>query len=105
LRGSRLVPLGEWLAAERKWVKEGSTPYYWSGFHAYMSLADVGKWLHRCRITKGRVAVEVDAAEIRPKPTAGRAVLAGRIRVTREQWAKRIALHTINLSKNAASRE
>jgi hypothetical protein len=27
--GSRIVPLDRWIAAEVKWRKEGSNPFYW----------------------------------------------------------------------------
>jgi len=93
LRGSRVVPLDQWVTAERKWVTEGSNPYYWSGFHAYRSLDDVRAWLRRCRIREGRAAVEIDCERVRPKPTAGEAMLAGAMRVTSGQWSRRVALN------------
>ncbi len=92
LRGTRDVPLDRWLKAERKWVSEGSNPYYWSAFHVFLSQADVAKWKRKAPKVKGRVCVEVDTGPVRHKPTAGLSHLACRMRVRRRAWERRIAV-------------
>jgi len=96
-RGSREVPLDSWLEAEIKWCSEGSNPYYWSAFHAYLSLASIALWRHRTRRTAGRVAVEIDVEDVTKKPTRGEAYLAKRMRLTADQWANRIPLASVGI--------
>lgn len=95
LGGSREVMMDVWLWAEVTWAKEGSNPYYWTGFHAYPSLESVVKWKHRTRRSAGRVVVEVEAKDVTKKPTRGEAYLAQRMRLTAAQWAARIPLGSI----------
>ena len=89
---SKLIPLDQWIVSERKWVKEGSNPYYWSGFHVYPDLESVTQWLHRIKKMTNRVLVEITTREIRKKPTRGKAYLAAQIYLSSEQWADRILL-------------
>jgi len=95
LRGRRALPLDAWLAAEIKWVSEGSNPYYWSAFHCYLDIGAIGRWLRRCRKITNRVAVEVDVKGVTKKPTKGEAYLARSMRVGRRQWTQRIPLDNL----------
>jgi hypothetical protein len=95
LAGRREIPLDTWLAAEVKWAKEGSSPYYWTAFHVYPSLAAVAAWRHRTRRTADRVVVEVTVRQVTKKPTRGEAYLAREMVVTRDQWAARRPLAEI----------
>jgi hypothetical protein len=92
LSGSKIVTLDEWLAAEVKWAKEGSNPYYWTAFHVYPSIETISKWVHSIRKFADRFVVRVLIADTRPKPTAGHAVLAEKMMVTKENWLQRIKL-------------
>ena len=90
VRGSRQVLLDNWIDAEVKWSKEGSNPYYWTAFHVYPSLGTISRWVHSIRKFTDRHVVEVQIENIRPKPTAGQAILAEKMLVTAESWHKRI---------------
>lgn len=92
---SRRVDLDHWLHAESVWAKEGSNPYYWTGFHVYPSLDAVRKWVHRTHRQTGRVVVEVDAGIVTKKPTRGEAYLAQRMRLTAAQWSARLPLESL----------
>jgi hypothetical protein len=92
LEGSRRVPLGRWLRAERKWIHEGSNPHYWSAFHVFSSLADVRRWARMARKTRGRVCVRVSTRTVRHKPTRGLSFLARHMQVTSGAWRRRIPL-------------
>ncbi len=87
--GDKVVPLDTWLAAEVKWRKEGSSPYYWTGFHCYPSLDAVVGWTRRAHRLDGRVACQVIVEQTRPKPTRGGAILAERMQVTSAAWSAR----------------
>ncbi len=93
--GNRQIPLGQWVTAERKWVKEGSNPYYWSGFHIYPDLEAVAKWTHRVRRFENRFCVAVLAREVTKKPTRGEAYLAQQLCLTPDDWANRIPLSSV----------
>jgi hypothetical protein len=92
LNGSRQVILDNWLDAEEKWAKEGSNPYYWTAFHVYPSLDTISKWVHSIRKFDDRFVVRVHVAETHKKPTAGHAVLAKKMMITKENWNQRIKL-------------
>lgn len=92
LRGARLLPVGVWLEAERKWVSEGSNPFYWSGFHVYPDLDAVTRWIHKARHLDKRTCVMVTVRLVRKKPTAGDAYLAKWLCLSQQQWRQRIPL-------------
>ena len=72
LAGRREVTLDAWLLAERKWVKEGSNPYYWSGFHIYTDIDAVRKWIHRATRLADRRCVSRRAALSGPRAMESR---------------------------------
>jgi len=92
LRGSRIVTLDEWLDAEVKWAKEGSSPYYYTAFHVYKDIETIRRWVHSVRIFKDRFVTKVEVENVRPKPTNGKAVLAKRMRLTSAGWDNRTKL-------------
>lgn len=69
LRGSRTVPLGEWLLAERKLnVRDGRGKFrYESGFHAFILEDEAWRWEGRFRVP--RVLVSVAVLGPREKPS------------------------------------
>ena len=92
VRGSRIVPLDQWLEAEIKWRKEGSNPYYWTAFHVYRTMRDIRQWCRLIRIFDDRYAVRVRVDSTRKKPTNGHAILAEKLLVTSKAWDERIPL-------------
>jgi hypothetical protein len=96
--GSRRLPVGRWLAAEKRPVVNGSgTPHYISVFHAYLSLDDVRRWGHAARNNANRVVVvEVELDGVRDKPNAvWPTLLADRMRIGRRAWARRVPLQEL----------
>lgn len=94
VRGSRLLPLDEWIEAEIKWGTDGSrqTPYQ-TGFHAYYTLDDVKKWVQGATNLDNRAAVKVVVEGCREKPKAIRpTILADRLIILRKHWRKRIPI-------------
>lgn len=72
LKGSRALPLNEWLEAEAKDGKNGSgQTTYTTGFHSYSQLKDVRQWFKTAR-AEGRVVCRVMITEYRQKPRAVR---------------------------------
>jgi hypothetical protein len=71
--GSRLLPIGKWIKADKRMVTDGSrqNPYL-SGFHSYPALNDVRRWLQGAQYHEGRVVVRVRIAGCREKPNAVR---------------------------------
>jgi hypothetical protein len=98
LGGQRGVALDQWLLADRKWVKEGSNPYYWSGFHVYQDLDSIRNWMHWARRFTTRVCVQVTVRNVSKKPTAGQAWLAQSLQLDSRQWAARIPLGDLHVS-------
>lgn len=47
VKGKRTIPKGEWVESERKWVNDGNSQSYWSGWHVLPSKADAEKYLTR----------------------------------------------------------
>lgn len=93
--GGRQIDLDRWIDAEIKMVKEGSNPYYLSGFHCYSSPQAIVKWTARAHKFDGRVCVLVGAKRTRLKPTRGGAILAEAIIVESAEWDKRIELSRV----------
>lgn len=92
LEGSRQLPLGEWLAAEKKRVTNGSrTTHYTSGFHCYPTLEAVYRWLRGATKLDGRYVVKVLADQCRDKPRAVRpTILADWLYIPVEEWSLRV---------------
>jgi hypothetical protein len=81
--GSRVLPVGEWLCAERKVVGDGGARRYLAGFHVFMSLDVAEDFLERrFRRKEGRIIVECEARGLRRKECArGEVYLADWLRV------------------------
>jgi len=63
IRGSRIIPVGEWIKSEQKMVSDGSSgTKYKSGWHVMMDLDDIKEYLSRFTSTTGneRVIVKVN---------------------------------------------
>ena len=93
LDGSRKLPIGKWLTAERKWVRDGSgKKRYISGFHAYRTLADIRNWLRGAKKLDGRVVSCVRLKSLRTKPNAVRStILADRLLISPASWDGRLS--------------
>jgi hypothetical protein len=90
--GSRLLPIGKWVKAERKMVTDGSRRHpYLSGFHSYASLEEVTRWLQAAQYYEDRVVVKVKIKGCRPKPNAVRpTVLSNWLLILPSDWRDRI---------------
>lgn len=65
---SRLLKLGEWLQAELKMVRDGtSKTSYLSGWHIVPSLDECKRYLEFFTHVEKKAIVECEAKEIRPK--------------------------------------
>jgi hypothetical protein len=92
VQGSRQLPLGEWIKAEKKMVTDGSrSSHYLSGFHVYKTVEDVKEWFKRAKHLQNRVVVEVSARQCRQKPCAIRpTILSDWLFISEEAWSNRI---------------
>lgn len=61
-RRTREVPMDVWLPADTKWVRDGTGPYYWSGFNVLLERDQLKRYLSR--FTKPRPLLIV-ACEVR----------------------------------------
>jgi len=98
IRGSRTLPLNQWIDAEIKQVRDGSSgKIYKSGFHILPKLEETIQFIKRMFIhlenrVIAPVSVDIDAG-IWPKTHSRHDVfLAAKIRISNSQWAKRISL-------------
>lgn len=93
LEGSRVLPVGKTLRAEKKMVTDGSgVNAYESGFHAYHGPDDIKNWLKGAKNLKNRVVVKVLVGETWPKPRAVRpTILANLLRIPKKCWEERIS--------------
>jgi len=66
INGSRIIPRGKWIKAEKKLVDDGGTKYI-SGFHVLKSRATCQKYLKTFKLTKTKRIVPVLAKGLRPK--------------------------------------
>lgn len=91
VRGSRTLPVGEWIRADRKMVRDGSGQrLYESGFHAYPDLEAVEKWIKGAKKLDDRVVCEVEIKEIAMKPNAIRPTyLAQLMKISKKAWENR----------------
>ena len=83
-KGSRYFPIGEWLVADKKTVKDGScATYYESGFHVLFTLEETKEFLRKMfRAPKDRVIVQCEVEGIRPKSHSKHAVyLADKMKI------------------------
>lgn len=90
--GSRLLPIGKWIKAERKMVSNGSRTHpYLSGFHSYPDLEAAIRWLQGAKNVVGRVVVKVKIDGCREKPNAVReTILSDWLLITPKDWGERI---------------
>jgi hypothetical protein len=69
VNGTRIMPVGVWLAAEKKMVTDGSGQQkYLSGFHIMPDIGSCLKYLHRFTNLKTKAFACVEVERIRPKP-------------------------------------
>ena len=47
VKGSRVIPKGKWVESECKWVNDGNSKSYWSGWHVLPTRKDAEKYLTR----------------------------------------------------------
>jgi hypothetical protein len=98
VRRSRVLPVGEWIRAERRWVTDGSrrTPYE-SGFHCYTNLDAVRAWFKNAR-SENRVVVMVEVYNnSRVKPGAVRhTLLAHSMKIHAEDWERRVPAEALS---------
>ena len=63
IKGSKIIPVGEWVKSERKAVRDGSVgTVYISGWHIMMNLDEAQEYLSKFTRVCGdkRIIVEVD---------------------------------------------
>jgi len=63
IKGSRIIPIGEWIRSEQKMVRDGSTgTQYTSGWHIMMNLYEAIEYMARFTSNSSleRVIVKVD---------------------------------------------
>ncbi len=66
-RGSRVLPVGKWIQAERKAVRKGNKNYL-SGWHVFLNSDAAHRFLKKLKIKTGRVIVPVTVrGELRQK--------------------------------------
>jgi hypothetical protein len=96
LDGSRKLTVGKWLKANQMPVTDGSRQIpYTSGFHAYPDMKAVLQWLQTGK-PDNRVVVEVELKCCTFKPNAIRPTyLAKWMRISRDNWEKRIMARDI----------
>ena len=81
LHGSRLIPEGQWLMAEGKFVRDGANQNrYMSGWHVFADESGL-EYLGRFRKPRRIVAVQVEVGHNWPKPTNPNIRLARWMRV------------------------
>jgi hypothetical protein len=80
-RRSRLLPVRDWLTAERKEVSDGG-PRYMSGFNVLPTYAVAREYLRRFTSDRDLQIVPVYASDCVPKPTNNTVRLARRILIT-----------------------
>jgi len=91
LNGSKVLPLGLWLEAEKKWVRDGtSKTWYWSGWHVTKSLQDCIDYLAKFENVEHKAVVACRARSIIPKAHSPSPIfLARRIAIDRVVYRHR----------------
>ena len=79
--GSRTLPVGGWLKAEKKMANEHG-PNYLTGWHCFLSKEDAEKYRKRFKIPVE--LIQIKAKNLRPK-WSGKALLADFIQLTKEK--------------------
>lgn len=82
--GTRILPIGEWIAADKKIVKDGTRgTEYESGFHVLLSAEAAHEFFNkRFRIKENRIIIRCEARNLRPKIHAlGEVYLADSIKI------------------------
>jgi len=76
LNGSRIIPTGTWLTAQRKLVADGTSKRkYISGFHVLRWLPDCLKYARKFKLPRNRIIVEVWFKDYRRKRHSNSPVL------------------------------
>lgn len=79
---SRALPVGEWIEAEKKMVRDGAGKWYLSGFHVMPTLEEANEYFQIFKKKENRVIVPCEAEGLRPKEhSRSRVYLADRIRL------------------------
>jgi hypothetical protein len=86
VNGSRILPVGQWIEANRKWAGEGGNKY-WTGFHVLLSKEKAKKYFKKFTDEKKtRIIIKGTAMNLRPKKSSrGLVFLADKLLINRKQ--------------------
>ena len=80
--GSRLLEVGKWYEAERKWVRDGGgQELYQSGFNVLLELHRCMDYVSRFRAPRTLRLARCTVSGLRQKPTNEHVMLADRLRI------------------------
>ena len=66
--GSKVLPVGEWLMAKRKMVRDGSSSaYYVAGWHVFVDLDDANRYLATFKNLAPKAIAQCRACGLRDK--------------------------------------
>ena len=90
LEGSRVMPFGVWMDAEKKRVRDGtSKTWYISGFHIFRVFEDALQYLEMFQHQEHKAIVRCEAQKLRPKAhSPSPTELADRIRFDHVVWTR-----------------
>jgi hypothetical protein len=57
VKGNRRIPKGEWVESERKWVNDGNSQSYWSGWHVLPSKRVAEAYLTRFKNRRDKLVI------------------------------------------------
>ena len=57
VKGCRTIPKGIWIESELKWVNDGNSQSYWSGWHVLPTQEDAEQYLTRFKNRKDRLTI------------------------------------------------
>ena len=75
-KGTRVLPMGQWLKAERKLGREGSGRQYWTGWHCFEDEATAKKYLYRFKRPEEIFIIPVMCRNVTKKPGRTEVMLA-----------------------------
>ena len=82
VNGSRVLPRGRFIEAERRVVSDGNSTKYWSGFHVFTDLENCLKYAKRFGKRTQRVVVNIHFTGNRIKEhSKSGVILADRMRI------------------------
>lgn len=92
--GIRTLPFNQWVNADIKWVNDGNTQSYWSGFHLLKTANEAIDYLRKFKHRSNKAIVKVS---IDPKKKLWRKAhspndvwLAESMKITKKQWEQRL---------------